>query len=116
MGMYVNLKLSFIKETTDTLMSLIPDVAKALKMLECFLFFNCYLAAPWPTLGHSQRDSLTNSLFITEFLLFQPEGHWDSCNRLVHKYEAAFGCNVDVLMAVTFLSIVLFQKQNKKMI
>ena len=32
----------------------------------------------------------------------------------VHKYEAAFGCGVDILMAVTFLSIVLFQKQNQK--
>ena len=34
----------------------------------------------------------------------------------VHKYEAAFGWGVDILMAVTFLSIVLFQKQNQKMI
>ena len=34
----------------------------------------------------------------------------------VHKYEAAFACGVDILMAVTFLSIVLFQKQNQKMI
>ena len=34
----------------------------------------------------------------------------------VHKYEAAFGCGVDILMAVTFLSIVLFQKQNQKII
>ena len=33
----------------------------------------------------------------------------------VHKYEAAFGCGVDILMALTFLSIVLFQKQNQKM-
>ena len=34
----------------------------------------------------------------------------------VHKYEAAFGCGMDILMAVTFLSIVLFQKQDRKMI
>ena len=34
----------------------------------------------------------------------------------VHKYEAAFGYGVDILMAVTFLPIVLFQKQNQKMI
>ena len=34
----------------------------------------------------------------------------------VHKYEAAFGCGVDILIAVTFLSIVPFQKQNQKKI
>ena len=28
-------------------------------------FFNCYLAAPRPTLGHSQGDSLTNSMLFT---------------------------------------------------
>ena len=33
------------------------------------IFFNCYLAAPWPTLGHSQRDSLTNPMLITAFYL-----------------------------------------------
>ena len=27
-------------------------------------FFNCYLADPWPTLGHSQGDSLTNPLIL----------------------------------------------------
>ena len=29
---------------------------------------NCYLAAPRPTLGHSQGDSLTNPMLITVFL------------------------------------------------
>ena len=33
-------------------------------------FFNCYLAAPLPTLGHSQGDSLTNPMLITAFELF----------------------------------------------
>ena len=28
----------------------------------------CYLAAPRPTLGHSQGDSLTNPKLITAFL------------------------------------------------
>ena len=37
-------------------------------------------------------------------------------NGHVHKYDAVFGYFVDVLMAVTFLSIVLFQKQNQKTI
>ena len=30
-------------------------------------FFNCYLASIWPTLGHSQGDSLTNPILITAF-------------------------------------------------
>ena len=30
-------------------------------------FFNCYLAVPQPTSGHSQGDSLTNSMLITAF-------------------------------------------------
>ena len=32
-----------------------------------FFFFNCYLADPRPTLGHSQGDSLTNQMLITAF-------------------------------------------------
>ena len=28
-------------------------------------FFNCYLAVPRPTLGHSRGDSLTNPMLIT---------------------------------------------------
>ena len=31
-------------------------------------FFNCYLAVPWPTLGHYQEDSLTHPMSITFFL------------------------------------------------
>ena len=42
-------------------------------------FFNCYLAAPRPTLGYSQWDSLINSMLITVFYLFQPEGHQEPC-------------------------------------
>ena len=32
----------------------------------------------------------------------------------VHIYEAAFGVGVIILIAVIFLSIALFQKQNQK--
>ena len=39
--------------------------------LECF--FNCHSAAPRPTLGHSQGDSLTNPMLITA--LFRLKGH-----------------------------------------
>ena len=38
-------------------------------------FFNCYLAAPRPTLGHYQGGSLTHPMLITAFLYTRPEGH-----------------------------------------
>ena len=31
------------------------------------IFFNCFLAAIRPTLGHSQGDSFTNPMLITAF-------------------------------------------------
>ena len=40
-----------------------------------FFFFNCYLADPRPTLGHSRGDSLTNPMLIAAFYLIRPEGH-----------------------------------------
>ena len=46
-----------------------------------FIFFNCYLAAPRPTLGHSQGDSLTNPMLITAYLC-QPESHQTPHNEL----------------------------------
>ena len=47
-----------------------------------FFFFNCYLAVPRPTLGHSQGDSLTNLMLITVFVQVRPEGHWEPCNNV----------------------------------
>ena len=42
--------------------------------LQNYFFFNCYLAVPWPTLGHSHGDSLTNSMLITVLLyIFNPK-------------------------------------------
>ena len=38
-------------------------------------FFNCYLAAPRPTLGHYRGGSLTHPMLITCVLHIQPEGH-----------------------------------------
>ena len=35
-------------------------------------FFNCYLAAPRPTLGHYRGDSLTHPMLITAFYIFDP--------------------------------------------
>ena len=40
----------------------------------CF-FFNCYLAAPRPTLGHYRGGSLTPPMLITCVLHIRPEGH-----------------------------------------
>ena len=37
-------------------------------------FFNCYLAVPRPTLGHSQGDSLTNPMLITAYVRIRPKG------------------------------------------
>ena len=47
----------------------------SLLLLENNFFFNCYLAAPRPTLGHYRGDSLTHPMLITAFLHFRPEGH-----------------------------------------
>ena len=44
-------------------------------------FFNCYLAIPRPTLGHSPGDSLTNPMLITAFLQFRSEGHREPRNE-----------------------------------
>ena len=43
-------------------------------------FSNCYLAAPWPTLGHFRGASLTHPILITAFLHFRPEGHQEPRN------------------------------------
>ena len=45
-------------------------------------FFNCYLAVPRPTLGHSRGDSLTNPMLITAFSTIQPEGHREPHNKV----------------------------------
>ena len=47
-----------------------------------FFFFNCYLADPRPTLGHSQGDSFTNPMLIAAFYLIRPEGHREPRNEV----------------------------------
>ena len=47
-----------------------------------FLFFNCYLATPRPTLGHYWGDCLTHPMLITCVLHIGPKGHWESCNEV----------------------------------
>ena len=46
------------------------------------IFFNCYLAAPQPTLGHHWGDSLTHPMLITAFLCFWTESCWKPCNEV----------------------------------
>ena len=47
-----------------------------------FFFFNCYLAVPQPTMGHSHGDSLSNLTLITAFARFRPEGHREFRNEV----------------------------------
>ena len=53
-----------------------------IKPLWTAIFFNCYLAVPGPTLGHSWGDSLTNLMLITVSVLFWPEGHQEPFNQV----------------------------------
>ena len=45
-------------------------------------FFNYYLAVPWPTLGHSQGDSLNNPMLIAVFVQFRPTGYREPRNEV----------------------------------
>ena len=47
-----------------------------------FIFFNCYFPVPQPTLGHSQRESLTDPVLITAFAQVRPEGHREPRNKV----------------------------------
>ena len=51
-------------------------------LFKIIIFFNCYLAAPRPTLGRCQGDSLTNPMLIIAFYLFRPEGHREPRNEV----------------------------------
>ena len=44
-------------------------------------FFNCYLPAPWQTLGHSRGGSPSYLMLITVFDLFRDKGHWEPHNE-----------------------------------
>ena len=56
----------------------VPDIWHMTNVIVIFhfgLFFNCYLAAPWQTLGHHWGGSLTHMMLITCILHIQPIGH-----------------------------------------
>ena len=45
-------------------------------------FFNSYLAAWWPILGHYYGDNLTDPMLITAFFWVQPKGHQEPWTKL----------------------------------
>ena len=65
-------------------------------------FSTAILAAPQPTLGHSQGDSLTNPMLITAFELFRPEGHREPRNEVGSLSPAEY---LLVFEPRTFLSL-----------
>ena len=46
------------------------------------IFLNCYLASPWPTLGHYRGGSLTGPMLITCVIHIRPEGHREPRNEI----------------------------------
>ena len=46
------------------------------------VFFNCYLAAPWPTLSYYWGESLTQLMLTTAFLHFRSERHREPHNEV----------------------------------
>ena len=49
---------------------------------KCYVFFNCHLAAPRPTLGHYRGGSLTHPMLNTCVLHIQPEGYCEPRNKV----------------------------------
>ena len=56
-------------------------------------FSNCYLAVPWPNLGH-YRGSLTHLTLITWVLHMWSKGHWEPLNEVgslsLAKHQVGF--------------------------
>ena len=48
---------------------------------KCNHIYIC-VCVPWPTLGHSQGDSLTNLMLIAAYVRIRPEGHWEPHNEV----------------------------------
>ena len=73
----INLKLT--TEVSDVVLKpLLLILNRFDTLFWCFsadFFFNCYLATPWPTLGHYRGGSLTHLMLITCILCIRPEGH-----------------------------------------
>ena len=65
-----------------------PDIhggslpSTVLLRISSFLFFNCYFAAPRPTLGHYREGSLTHLILITCVLHIRPKGPREPHNEV----------------------------------
>ena len=70
------------RPTTKFLLLKFIDTVFSFNLWMFHIFFNCYLAAPWPTWGHSQGNSLTNPILINAFYLCRPECCWEPCNEV----------------------------------
>ena len=66
----IGIKVLTIVPSCLVLTFLLPDI-----------IFNCYLAAPRPTLDYYRGGSLTHPMLITAFLHIRPEGHREPCNE-----------------------------------
>ena len=58
------------------------DISDGHRQAYTGFFFNCYLAAPRPTLGHYRGGSLTHPMLITCVLHIQPKGHRQPRNEV----------------------------------
>ena len=56
---------------------------QSLKKYTLEFFLNCYLASPWPILGHYWGDSLPQWMLITVVELSWPTRHWEHCKEIV---------------------------------
>ena len=79
------------------------------------LYLLCSVAQGCCFLHLIKQNCLLKTFLRTLILMPQLSLYPSRTNRHVHEYEA-FGCGVDILVAVTYLSVVIFQKQNQKMI
>ena len=78
------------------------------------LFFNCYLAAPRPTLGHYRGGSLTQPMLITAFLLFWTEDHREPRNEVgsLRPAESPVGFKPGSFRFFYTVPFYEFQEQN----
>ena len=69
----VGMKVTFLSEKKHHKEHFFDKIWLFLHELMSSFFFNCYLAAPRPTLGHYRGDSLTHPMLITAFYIFDPK-------------------------------------------
>ena len=115
---YKKLDLFGLKECQDiiVLQKLCPSDSNT---TEHWNFFNCFLAALWPALGHYVGDILIHPMLIITFLHFQSKGHgvlgysqkhfmgensiFSSRNQLVGYFCAASGRTIGLVIPVDLM-------------